>query len=114
MFNHCSECKPITKEALKILVKSTEIDAEEALTLGLCDLITYGEDKSLYEATRWLNENYMTNKDIDIIRGMKSICLQANFGSSLEESLEYEKLIFTKSWGGEAFLSAVNRKIKHR
>ena len=102
------------KEALKTLVKSTEINADEAEKLGLCDLITYGEDKSLYEATRWLNENYLGNKDIDVIRGMKSICLQANFGSSLEESLEYEKLIFTKSWGGEAFHSAVNKKVKHR
>ena len=102
------------KEALKTLVKSTEINAEEAQELGLCDLITYGEDKSLYEATRWLNENYLGNKDIDVIRGMKSICLQANFGASLEESLEYEKLIFTKSWGGEAFHSAVNKKVKHR
>ena len=102
------------KEALKTLVKSTEINAEEAQGLGLCDLITYGEDKSLYEATRWLNENYLGNKDIDVIRGMKSICLQANFGASLEESLEYEKLIFTKSWGGEAFHSAVNKKVKHR
>ena len=102
------------KEALKTLVKSTEIDAEEAEKLGLCDLITYGEDKSLYEATRWLSENYIANKDLDVIRGMKSICLQANFGSNLEESLEYEKLIFTKSWGGEAFHSAVNRKVKHR
>ena len=102
------------KEALKTLVKSTEIDAVEAEKLGLCDLITYGEDKSLYEATRWLTENYIANKDLDVIRGMKSICLQANFGSNLEESLEYEKLIFTKSWGGEAFHSAVNRKVKHR
>ena len=102
------------KEALKTLVKSTEIDAQEAEKLGLCDLITYGEDKSLYEATRWLTENYIANKDLDVIRGMKSICIQANFGSNLEESLEYEKLIFTKSWGGEAFHSAVNRKVKHR
>ena len=101
------------KEALKTLVKSIEIDAKEAQKLGLCDLITYGEDKSLYEATKWLNENYLANKDLDVIRGMKSICLQANFGSSLEESLEYEKVIFTKSWGGEAFHSAVNRKVKH-
>ena len=101
------------REALKALINSKEIDAKEAFELGLCDEITYGEDKSLYETERWLKEKYIGNKDADVIKGMKSICLQSNFGSSLEESLEHEKLIFTKSWGGEAFHSAVNKKVKH-
>ena len=102
------------REALKALVKSQEIEAKEAAELGLCDLITYAEDKAIYETENWLNTNYLENKDIDVIKGMKSICLQANFGSDLEECLEHEKLVFTKSWGGEAFHSAVSRKIKHR
>ena len=102
------------REALKVLIKSKEIDAKEATELGLCDLITYGEDKALYETEKWLSENYLANKDADVIKGMKSVCLQANFGSDLEECLENEKLIFTKSWGGETFHSAVSKKIKHR
>ena len=101
-------------EALKALVSSKEIEAKEAAELGLCDLVTYGEEKSLYETERWLIENFTANRDADVIKGMKSICLENNFNSDLGDCLEREKLIFTKCWGGEAFHSAVDRKIKHR
>ena len=102
-------------EALKALLTCRTIEAKEATDLGLCDLTTYSEgDKSIQEAELWLDEQYLAHSNADIIRGMKSICLQRSLGSDLETSLEHEKVVFTNAWGGNAFHAAISRKIKHR
>ena len=102
------------KETLKLLLSCRTVDSKEAVSLGLCDLITYGEgDRAINETVLWIKENFLDNAHIDAIKSMKSICQRPNFNPTFEDNLKHEKSVFTTRWGGDAFAKAINKGIKH-
>lgn len=102
------------KEALKLLLSCRRINAKEATNMGLCDLITYAEgDRATSETLLWLQENFLNNVNIDVLKSMKSICQRSSLSESLEENLEHEKGHFTNLWGSNLFVKAINKNIKH-
>ena len=44
---------------------------------------------------------------------MKSICVNPYTEGSLENNLEHEKDQFTGLWGGQSFVKAINKNMKH-
>ena len=102
------------REALKLLLSCRKVDSKEAKKLGLCDLITYGEGyRATSETMLWLQENFLDHVNHEVLRSMKSVCVNAHHGESLEDNLEHEKMNFTSLWGGQSFGRAIRRNLKH-
>ena len=102
------------RETLKLLLSCRKVDSKEAKRMGLCDKITYAEgDRATSEALLWLQEELLENTKVDVLRSMKSICVNPYTEGSLENNLEHEKDQFTGLWGGQSFVKAINKNMKH-
>ncbi|TPX40011.1 hypothetical protein SeMB42_g06159 [Synchytrium endobioticum] len=100
--------------ALRLLLSSPTLHAEEAFALGLCDQIA--QDKQVYEeSVRLLNTFLYENSGkgsmrhpVQVVRAMKKVVSMAD-ELPARDSLEQERDLFQTLWGGEANMAAIRK-----
>ncbi|XP_033737256.1 ethylmalonyl-CoA decarboxylase-like [Pecten maximus] len=103
-------------KALDILCSSRLLTSQECLRQGLADhvipLLPHKEedDDSLEIGRAWLSQ--YCRADAELVRDMKTVVVQAcelDYTSSLEK----ERTVFSRTWGGHAQKKALDLNIKH-
>ncbi|XP_069127547.1 ethylmalonyl-CoA decarboxylase-like [Argopecten irradians] len=105
-------------KALDILCSSRLLSSQECLRLGLANHVIPlpplkeedSEDNSLTVGRAWLSQ--YCHADAELIRDMKTVVVQAS-ELDYSSSLEKERAIFSKTWGGPAQKRALDQNIKH-
>lgn len=96
------------RTALDLVTTARVVRAEEALRLGLCDVVVSDMDQAL----AWLEEH--TRCDVSVVRAAKSIANNTRECADLHQALAYEKRVFAPLWGAPANREALGKKQKHK
>ena len=97
--------------ALELFSTGKILNADSALKLGLVDHIVLDNTSPVSEAMEWLKVR--CHGDILLRQSIKAM---VNYASSeyFHSSLNHERQLFSKLWGGPVFQEALIKNIKHK
>lgn len=104
------------QKTISLLSSGKVMAAEEAQKEGLVDhVLPYSltSDAELGECKKWLLSNYCKH-DADLIQAAKNSIIFADLNRDIKASLQHERDVFAKYWGGPAQKSALSANIKHK
>ena len=98
------------RNALKILSGAKVMDAQECIRTGLVDDIIPESEGTLDLTKAWLQQ--YCSIDASLVHKVKRLVTYAD-EMDLENSLEKERDLFSKTWSGDLHRAAMNKNIKH-
>ncbi|CAG5128454.1 unnamed protein product [Candidula unifasciata] len=104
------------QKAISLLTSGKVMAAEEALNEGLVDHVlpySLASSDELGECKKWLIANYCKH-DADLIQATKKSVIYADLNRDIKVSLQHERDVFAKYWGGPAQKAALSANIKHK
>lgn len=98
--------------ALDLLASSQILTAEQALSLGLANvLVTDDAEDSITESKAWLLKKVQGSPEI--VQSAKKVVLNGLEGVN-ERTMEREREIFRSVWQGPAHVQALQNRVKHK
>ncbi|KAJ3623003.1 hypothetical protein MTP99_019263 [Tenebrio molitor] len=97
------------KKALDLFLTSQILSAEDCVQHGIADHIVPVED-CFRKALEWIDLRLLHHRQI--IRSFKNVVNKAAT-DTFDNSLKYEKSLFSVTWGGEINREALKKNIKH-
>lgn len=97
--------------ALELFSTGKILNAESALKLGLVDHVIGDNTDPVSEAMEWLKKR--CDGDILLRQSIKAMVSYAST-EYFHSSLNHERQLFSKLWGGPVFQEALNKNIKHK
>ncbi|XP_052825233.1 ethylmalonyl-CoA decarboxylase isoform X1 [Octopus bimaculoides] len=97
--------------ALDLFSTGKIINSSTALALGFVDHVVKDGENAIEAAKEWLSKRCRGHSSVT--RSIKSMVSHAGT-EDVQSSLNHERKLFSKLWGGPLFLEALKKNIKHK